>query len=150
MTGLLACGVAFAVVATVGFEAWGQDPFAYRDDRIVAEGEVIYAENCASCHGAGLEGQPNWRESDADGYLPAPPHDDTGHTWHHPDLQLLEIVRNGTAAYAGGGYRSNMPGFGDVLSDDQILAVLAYIKHTWPKRIIARHDELNEAYESAN
>ncbi|MBL4645745.1 MAG: c-type cytochrome, partial [Rhizobiales bacterium] len=50
---------------------------------MVKKGAVIYAEYCASCHGADLEGQPNWQSPDADGKMPAPPHDQRGHTWHH-------------------------------------------------------------------
>ena len=49
--------------------------------RLVALGKRIYAEHCASCHGANLEGQPNWRIRKPDGRMPAPPHDSSGHTW---------------------------------------------------------------------
>ena len=83
--------------------------------------------------------------TDDQGYLPAPPHDATGHTWHHPDTQLFAITRHGTAALVGNGYKSRMEGFGDTLSDDDILAVLAYIKSTWPPGIIARHNAINAA-----
>ncbi|CUH78360.1 c-type cytochrome [Tropicibacter naphthalenivorans] len=115
----------------------------YDDAARVAEGQVIYAETCASCHGADLEGEDNWREADADGYLPAPPHDETGHTWHHPDPLLVQIVTLGTEAIVGGTYQSNMIGFGDVLTEDQILNVLAYIKSTWPQQVIDMHNEMN-------
>ncbi len=98
------------------------------------DGAALYAGHCASCHGAQLEGQPDWRERGPDGRLPAPPHDASGHTWHHPDALLERIVRDGTAAVVGGGYQSDMPGFGDVLSDAEIRAVLDYIKSTWPER----------------
>jgi mono/diheme cytochrome c family protein len=118
--------------------------FAYRDAQTIAAGERIYADYCASCHGAQLEGQENWRDRDADGYLPAPPHDVTGHTWHHPDRQLFEITKYGIEAMIGGGYKSRMIGFGDILSDDEILSVLAYIKSTWPAPVVARHNQLNE------
>ena len=127
----------------------GDTTAAYRSPDVVALGAEVYDANCASCHGADLEGQPNWRERDADGYLPAPPHDASGHTWHHPTAQLFEITKYGTEAVVGGGYRSNMMGFGDALSDEEIEAVLAYIKSTWPDRIIERHDELDAAYEAA-
>src|SRR3546814_6805220 len=56
----------------------------------VMQGKAIYAYSCAACHGAKLQGQPRWRERLANGRLPAPPHDDTGHTWHHPDAVLLD------------------------------------------------------------
>ncbi len=100
----------------------------------LALGRRIYAEQCARCHGANLEGQPNWQSRGPDGRLPAPPHDASGHTWHHADDVLFRITRNGTSAVVGGGYESDMPGFGGVLSDADIRAVLAFIRSTWPER----------------
>lgn len=117
--------------------------FPHTDARVVAEGRALYADHCAACHGADLEGQPDWRLPDAQGLLPAPPHDETGHTWHHPDPLLFAITKYGTEAVVGGTYRSNMQGFGEVLGDDEIIAVLAYIKSTWPPRIIEIHDRIN-------
>lgn len=100
----------------------------------IALGRTIYETQCAACHGAQLEGQPDWQMPLPSVRLPAPPHDATGHTWHHPDDILFRIVKEGTAAIVGGGYESDMPGFADVLSDAEIRAVLAYIKSTWPER----------------
>lgn len=111
----------------------------------VAAGEALYGDYCASCHAADLSGEPNWRTPKQAGRLPAPPHDGTGHTWHHPDVQLFRLTKYGPAAVVGNGYESDMPGFEGQLSDQQILEVLAYIKSTWPDRIIARHDEMNAA-----
>ncbi len=68
-----------------------------------------------------------------DGKLPAPPHDASGHTWHHSDHQLLRLVRDGLASIAPG-YQSAMPAFGSTLSDEQIQAIMDYIKSTWPER----------------
>ena len=107
----------------------------------VAAGQAIYATNCASCHGDRLQGQPNWKERKADGKLPAPPHDSTGHTWHHPDQQLFEIIQRGVEAIVPN-YKSDMIGFGDKLSDTDIWNVLAYIKSTWPPDIQARQAEM--------
>ncbi|MCH2393077.1 MULTISPECIES: c-type cytochrome [Oceanibaculum] len=97
-------------------------------------GRAIYAANCASCHGAKLEGQPDWKSRLPSGRLPAPPHDASGHTWHHPDGVLFRITKEGPAAVVGGGYQSDMPGFAGVLSDEDIHAVLDFIKSTWPER----------------
>lgn len=99
----------------------------------VAEGRDLYLQHCASCHGENLEGQPNWQTRLANGRLPAPPHDASGHTWHHSDEVLLRIVREGLGAIAPG-YENDMPAFGGVLSDAEIEAILAYIKSTWPER----------------
>lgn len=116
---------------------------APNDADVVAMGEAIYGDHCAVCHGVNLEGQPNWRQRNADGRLPAPPHDATGHTWHHPDAQLFDIMKYGIAAIAGGDYQTDMPIYEDVLSDDEIIAVLSYIKSTWPPEVQAQHDGLN-------
>lgn len=99
---------------------------------VVTLGERVYQANCASCHGANAEGQPNWQSRRADGTLPAPPHDASGHTWHHPDEDLLDIIRRGgQAVYGDAGLTSGMPPFGEQLTDAEIEAVLAYIKTRW-------------------
>ena len=82
----------------------------------------------AACHGVRLEGQPNWRSQLANGSLPAPPHDETGHTWHHPDQLLFDITKHGGAKNAPAGFVSGMPAFGGKLADRDIWAALAYIK----------------------
>jgi len=111
----------------------------------VAAGAGIYQAQCAGCHGADLGGEPDWRQPKESGRMPAPPHDETGHTWHHPDIQLFMLTKYGVAAVVGDGYESDMPGFEDVLTDREILQVLAYIKNSWPDGIIARHDQINAA-----
>lgn len=97
------------------------------------EAKELYTEYCAACHGVQLEGQPDWMTRNKDGRLPAPPHDETGHTWHHSDRQLLTITRDGIGAISPG-YKTDMPAFGDRLSDAEILAILDHIKSLWPKR----------------
>ena len=94
---------------------------------------------------ARLEGQPNWRQRLQSGRLPAPPHDASGHTWHHPDTVLFSITRNGLVPgkTAPPGYQSDMPAFGGTLTDEQIWAVLAYIKSTWLPEIRAAQHEAN-------
>ncbi len=101
-------------------------------------GEALYVETCAACHGANLEGQENWRSPGADGRLPAPPHDETGHTWHHADQVLFDYTKLGgreVMAAQGMEFDSGMPGFGDQLSDQEIWNILGYIKSTWPEEI---------------
>jgi len=97
-------------------------------------GELVYKRFCSLCHGANLEGQKNWRIRKPDGKLPAPPHDETGHTWHHADELLFGITKLGMIPpYAPENYKSDMPAWGDTLSDDDIWAVIAYIKSRWPE-----------------
>lgn len=115
------------------------------DPERIEEGRTLYVENCASCHGKELEGQPEWKRPLPSGRLPAPPHDATGHTWHHPDGMLLKITRSGPAAVVGDGYQSDMPGFEDVLTDEQIRSVFDYIKSTWSERERQYQAERSEA-----
>ena len=150
----LRAAVIGALAMAVGFGAWAllqrdaaAEPVALRPDDVplVALGQAVYAENCASCHGASLEGQtPDWRTPGADGRMPAPPHDETGHTWHHDGDTLFRLTKYGLAALLGpdSDYQSNMPAYEGVLSDEEILAVLSYIKSTWPAEIRERHDAM--------
>lgn len=103
------------------------------DSARVAIGRDVYAAHCAACHGVDLEGQPDWQTPLPSGRMPAPPHDASGHTWHHSDSELFTITKKGMAAVVPG-YSSDMPAFEGVLSDDEIRAVLAYIRSTWPER----------------
>ncbi|MDP3958853.1 MAG: cytochrome c [Pseudorhodobacter sp.] len=104
----------------------------------IARGARLYGEACASCHGDKLQGQPDWQTPGADGIYPAPPHDESGHTWHHSDAVLFEYVRLGgaqaLAAQGVTGFASGMPAFGSRLSDRETRDILAFIKSQWPKR----------------
>lgn len=114
------------------------------DSAVIAAGKSVYDENCASCHGKNREGQANWQQRASDGYLPAPPHDASGHTWHHPDAYLFAITKYGIEQMIGRKYPNNMPVYQGKLTDDEIIAVLSYIKSTWSKRIQRQHDQINE------
>ncbi|WP_198415435.1 c-type cytochrome [Sulfuriferula plumbiphila] len=109
----------------------------------ISRGKIVYEQHCASCHGAKLEGAPNWRQRLPGGRMPAPPHDDSGHTWHHPDEVLFGIVKSGVVPpYAPAGYLSDMPAFGSVLSDEEIGSVLAYIRSHWSEEILKARAEM--------
>ena len=110
---------------------------------IVELGKSVYVQNCTSCHGAKLEGQKNWMSRLPDGLMPAPPHDETGHTWHHPDRYLFMVTKYGIEEFIGEKYPNNMPAYKDILSDEEIIAVLSYIKSTWPKKIKEIHNNIN-------
>ena len=113
----------------------------------LARGEKLYAQHCAACHGAKLEGQPNWRQPLPNGRMPAPPHDESGHTWHHTDAVLFGITKHGMAGYAPPGYQSDMPAFAGTLSDEEIRAVLAFIAGHWKTKEVleARAEMLRNA-----
>jgi mono/diheme cytochrome c family protein len=93
----------------------------------VAEGAKVYAQECGSCHGSELEGAPDWKQPLPDGSFPPPPHDSSGHTWHHPDSVLIAIITDG----GDPAFNSKMPAFEDRLSDAQRRAVLEFIKSSW-------------------
>lgn len=119
------------------------------DPAQIALGQKVYAQHCAVCHGAKLEGQANWRERMPNGRLPAPPHDESGHTWHHLDEVLFGITKNGLLPpYGPPGYESDMPAFVGKLSDDEIWAVLAYIKSHWTSAdVLAARAEMTRNME---
>ena len=131
LAGLLVCGISTtgAMPALADHEFEGLD---------VTRGAELYTEQCAACHGAELEGQPDWRSPGPDGILPAPPHDDTGHTWHHSDAVLYNYTALGgdeVMARMGVPFDSGMPGFADTLTPQEIWDIIAYIQSTWPDRI---------------
>ena len=150
---LAAC--AFAALAGIALwttlaldEGVGQaDP---GDTALVARGQAVYADQCALCHGERLEGAPDWRTRNADGTLRPPPHDETGHTWHHPDRQLFELVKLGGGASAPPGFVSAMPAYQDVLADGDIWAVLAFIKSWWPDSTRRRQAEATRRWAAGN
>ena len=120
------------------------------DAKIVAAGKVIYDENCAACHGKNLEGQANWRTPNEDGRMPAPPHTEDGHTWHHHDQLLFGLVKFGAKKLLDlKDYETDMPIFNGVLTDQEIIAALSYIKSKWPANVRKRHDQMNAQYESS-
>ena len=111
-------------------------------------GKSLYVQNCASCHGIKLEGQKDWMSRLPDGLMPAPPHDETGHTWHHSDKYLFMITKYGIEDIIGQKYPNNMPAYKDILSDKEIISVLSYIKSTWPNKVKKIHDQINDREKS--
>ena len=130
----------FASVATLGLVA-----LSVRSDP-VQSGASLYHEYCAACHGADLEGQPNWRSPNPDGTLPAPPHDESGHTWHHGDRLLFDYVKLGgaeaMAARGASGFKSAMPGFAESLTEEDIWDILTFLKSHWSQRARAYQEQV--------
>ena len=144
----LALGSAVAIAAVI----FGMPRFSTKapvvlfpnDAAVLGRGVAVYGTRCASCHGQRLEGQPEWRSRGSNGLLPAPPHDESGHTWHHADELLFRITKFGVgAAINDRDYKSSMPAFEGVLSDEEIIAVLSWIKSKWPPEVRAHNDEIN-------
>src|SRR5690606_27484702 len=111
-------------------------------------GQQVYETHCAACHGVNGVGQVPEAplQRDTTGRYPAPPHNDQGHTWHHDDDLLFQIIYEG-----GMGDRANfyeMPAFGEKLSPEEINAVLAYIKTLWTAEQRAQQREFTAAVRS--
>jgi mono/diheme cytochrome c family protein len=84
----------------------------------VAQGQQLYATRCAGCHGANLEGASAARL------------DGAGQARQHDDGWIFKTIKEGGQATAPPGSSSAMPAFGS-LSDEQVWALIAYIKSTW-------------------
>jgi mono/diheme cytochrome c family protein len=107
----------------------------------IAEGRTYYEQTCAACHGLGGQGQfPEAPfEPDATGRIGAPPHNETGHTWHHTDELLLRYITEGGFANPANFYI--MPRFDALYDRDQAALIIAYIKTMWTEeqRIMQHH-----------
>jgi S-disulfanyl-L-cysteine oxidoreductase SoxD len=113
---------------------------------VVKEGKQLYARACASCHGRRLQGQLLWQVRDQYAGRRAPAHDQTGHTWQHSDEELFYITKFGRFSTTPPAAESHMPAYEQSLSDDQILATIAYIKATWPLGLRVSQALLNPGY----
>lgn len=144
-------GAMVFLVGAIAFALWeARSSIDPTDKALVATGKRVYESHCGSCHGANLEGQAGWRERLPNGRMPAPPHDASGHTWHHPDAVLFGIVKEGLVPgkYAPPKYESDMPAFGGRLSDEEIRAALAYVKSRWPEPQLAYQREVDRRIRS--
>lgn len=126
-------GAVLLAILAAGIVKFGI-PFVDGSAQKIALGRSVYATQCSKCHGKTLEGQPDWQTPLPSGRLPAPPHDASGHTWHHSDDMLFGITKHGLKPYVTGDYESDMPAFATTLSDQEITAVIEFIKSTWSNR----------------
>lgn len=105
-------------------------PVRIRDDAQIRRGAQLYSRNCAQCHGAMAQGAFNWRQRGADGKMPPPPLNGTGHAWHHPKNMLRFVIKNGSP-----GGQGNMPAWRDKLTDEQIDDIIAWFQSLWPEPV---------------
>ena len=110
---------------------------------MINRGKIIYESYCASCHQVNLSGAENWKGLDEDGHRKAPPLNGTGHTWHHDDASLHNIIKYGLAKIVKN-YEGKMIGFGDKITDKQIDSVLSYIKSHWEDEIYERQISISK------
>ncbi|MDH3631170.1 MAG: cytochrome c [Gammaproteobacteria bacterium] len=116
----LLCLASFNVAAT---ERW------FNQD-VVDYGAKLFQQNCAVCHGVNAEGTKEWKKTDANGNYPPPPLDGSAHAWHHSIPQLARSIKEGGIKLGG-----VMPAFGDKLSDQEVLAVIAFFQSKWPDEV---------------
>jgi len=53
------------------------------------------------------------------------------------------MTKYGIEKIIGKKYPNNMPAYEDILSDKEIIAVLSFIKSSWPKKIQEIHNNIN-------
>lgn len=109
----------------------------YRDEQ-VDQGRILFQKHCAQCHGARGESMENWHRLGADGFLPPPPLNGQGHSWHHKLPLLRRIIRR------GGDYGGRMPAFGHKLSSQEIDAVIAGFQSLWPDPVYQRWERTGQ------
>ena len=118
-------------------------PITRDSELMIAKGKIAYQNNCSSCHKANLAGAKNWKELDEDGHRKAPPLNGAGHSWHHDDATLYDVIKYGLVKLVKN-YQGKMLGFEDKLKDDDIDSVLAYIKSFWPNDKYQRQINLSK------
>ena len=118
-------------------------PITRDSSLMIIRGKIIYENNCVSCHQVNLIGAENWKSLDEDGHRKAPPLNGTGHTWHHDDATLHNIIKYGLVKLVKN-YEGKMSGYEDNLKDKDIDSVLSYIKSFWPDDIYQQQINLNK------
>ena len=105
-------------------EAWQND--AARTQRVLLQGQQLYEKHCAECHG-----------SDGNGKPPAYPplNGNPALTMDNPVNPLRLVLNGGFAPSTAGNPRPyGMPPFGQQLNDEQVAALVSYIRHSWSNR----------------
>ncbi len=122
--------LAMLVAAMPAYATGAERSERWYDPPRIESGGAVYAEHCARCHGARGEATPNWRTREADGAFPPPPLNGTAHTWHHPFRILAQQIKFGAPGGTG-----KMPAFQGVLTDEEIINVIAWFQSLWPEEI---------------
>lgn len=137
---LTALWFATGVVALLTAACSSGDASGALDVRQVEMGAMLYQEHCVGCHGEAATGA-----NALTGAPPAPVHGPSGHTWHHADGQIIEIVL-GSYVYPN----RQMPPFEGTLTADEVRAVLAYFKTLWTTEQRDFQREVSDNWERLN
>ncbi|MEX2549166.1 MAG: cytochrome c [Nitriliruptoraceae bacterium] len=124
---------AMSVVAAVALSLTGcgrGEPTGIDAER--ARGAELYQLHCVACHG----GPEGGEISD----IP-PRHNAQGHTWHHADCELIDIVRDGLPRRPG---QPEMPAFGEQLSDEEIRSILSHLETWWEPDQRAHQEQVTD------
>lgn len=141
--------IAVAAWAMFAASADKEDGFLqWRDPAVTSAGQTLYRTHCSACHGMPDGSTPPVAHASE---KPAPPHDATGHTWQHPDFALFQLIRDGIAvANCTPVDPQFMPTFRGIVSDAELVAILSYIKSSWPEDIRLNHNRVNILYGAYN
>ena len=134
--------ISFILISDISY-SHSHFPITRDSALMIARGKIVYENNCVSCHQVNLVGAENWKGVDKDGHRKAPPLNGTGHTWHHDDASLHNIIKYGLAKIVKN-YEGKMIGFGDKINDKQIDSVLSYIKSHWEDQIYERQISISK------
>jgi mono/diheme cytochrome c family protein len=104
-------------------------------------GKTVFANNCAVCHGKNAEATPHWKTLDANGHYPPPPLNGSAHAWHHPLAILGRTIYLGGAPVGG-----QMPAFKGVLSETDMIDVIAHFQSYWSDDIYQRWLQIENSY----
>ena len=127
MMHLLKSGMALLLLVTSFHTAAAE---RWYNQAVVDYGAPLFQQNCALCHGVDAEGTKEWKKLDENGNYPPPPLNGTAHAWHHSIPQLARSIKEGGIKLGG-----VMPAFGDKLTDQEVLAVIAYFQSKWPDEV---------------
>ena len=133
-----------ATVITYSSESRANHPVNPNNPDQVKSGHSVFQENCVACHGVNLRGPEN--PKDFEGLKP-PRLDSNGHASHHGDQFFFNRIKQGSRKDDGKLNEDGMPPFNEALSDQDIWAVIAYIKSTWSKEVRMKQNQKNPGHE---
>lgn len=128
--GPFALRAAWLVLIALFLTACAGSPEPQISQETLEKGARLYMTNCQSCHGdARGEGR----------VLFVPSHGPDGHTWRHSDRNLADIIMNGSDAVHEmmrqminvPEDRPRMPAWRDILSQEDVRAIITHIKTFW-------------------